>query len=99
VCKPLVESVEFTVNGLCVGLLPTLSGLWYSYLLVAIFMIFGFIFAVIAKKRVYYLNLQQDKNKIKDEEGQHKVSTMQVAASANADDFDDPDFSAPPQGA
>ena len=54
-CQAIAEDMTFILDGFCNNLVNVLSGFWYDGMLLAIFMIFGFITTMIAKKRTDYL--------------------------------------------
>jgi hypothetical protein len=82
-CKALSQDIGVLTEGICVGFLTDLSGLWYSYLFLGVFAIFALIVAIYSKKRVEYL--QTKNRKVGDEEAPPKPKMQMVAQPTTAE--------------
>lgn len=82
-CEALSQDIGVLTEGICVGFLTDLSGLWYSYLFLGVFAIFALIVAIYSKKRVEYL--QTKNRKVGDEEAPPKPKMQMVAQPTTAE--------------
>lgn len=60
-CEHIADSIDYTKDVVCTGLVNALSGVWFCAMLTAIFMVPTWIMGVRTKKRIEYLEL---KNKV-----------------------------------
>lgn len=79
-CLALAEHTVVVVEGLCSNLLNSFSGLWFAFVILGVFLIFGFIFGMKSKKRVEYLERRNSTVRVKGKKG----SSAYDAESAKA---------------
>lgn len=111
-CKNVAENIEFMINGVCIGVLDSFAGLWYSSLLLGIFLIFGCVGTMKAKKRVEFLQIQardkgdNEKNFGKKQQtarglpnGKGEIEIQATAPMTSANDvFESPFYASDPTG-
>jgi hypothetical protein len=82
-CAALGEDISVASDGICIGFLDSLAGLWYSYLMLGIFLVFPFIGSVLVKKRIAWS--QQSTKKVKPTA--EKKKTTKTMAMADEEPF------------
>ena len=69
-CSALAESGVFTLEAICNTTVNSFSGLWFTFMLLGVFLLFTFIFGMKAKKRVEFL--ERRNSSVKNKNGDKK---------------------------